>query len=218
MRLRGSSGTDERQHYVDDGLQRKYECLHRAALELSKDLTTMAAYIGALEVHPCLAPHRMDQQSVGATWSETGLQLATAAHCPTSPSRASCSERGIAHGCLALMLHCRRSSSPHQRRRDDNRGAALTPGQHPFSMCRPCARGDALPGLLPLQNCRAHRHLQSPLQVCVPRALCCSPALHFELLPKRDAPNTIRRPPLRTHDGAMGPCMPLVSLLLAGRL
>lgn len=47
MRLRGSSGTDERQHYVDDGLQHKYEGLHRAALELSKDLTTMAGYIGA---------------------------------------------------------------------------------------------------------------------------------------------------------------------------
>ena len=36
MRLRGSSGTDEHQHYVDDGLQRKYEGLHQMRLALNR--------------------------------------------------------------------------------------------------------------------------------------------------------------------------------------
>ena len=36
MRLRGSSGTDEHQHYVDDGLQHKYEGLHQMRLALNR--------------------------------------------------------------------------------------------------------------------------------------------------------------------------------------
>ena len=36
MRLRGSSGTDEHQPYVDDGLQRKYEGLHQMRLALNR--------------------------------------------------------------------------------------------------------------------------------------------------------------------------------------
>ena len=46
MRLKGSSGTDEHQHYVDDGLQRKYEGLHQMRLALNRDLVDMAALIG----------------------------------------------------------------------------------------------------------------------------------------------------------------------------
>lgn len=46
MRLKGSSGTDEHQHYVDDGLQQKYEGLHQMRLALNRDLVDMAALIG----------------------------------------------------------------------------------------------------------------------------------------------------------------------------
>lgn len=45
MRLPGSSGTDEHQHYVDDGLQQKYEGLHLMRLALNRDLVDMAALI-----------------------------------------------------------------------------------------------------------------------------------------------------------------------------
>ena len=47
MRLRSSTGTDKHQHYVDDGLQQKFEPLHREALDLGKELTTMASLISA---------------------------------------------------------------------------------------------------------------------------------------------------------------------------
>ena len=47
MRLRASTGTDKHQHYVDDGLQQKFEPLHREALDLGKELTTMASLIRA---------------------------------------------------------------------------------------------------------------------------------------------------------------------------
>ena len=46
MRLKGSSGTDEHQHYVDDGLQQKYEGLHQMRLALNRDLIDMSALIG----------------------------------------------------------------------------------------------------------------------------------------------------------------------------
>ena len=46
MRLKGSSGTDENHHYVDDGLQQKYEGLHQMRLALNRDLIDMAALIG----------------------------------------------------------------------------------------------------------------------------------------------------------------------------
>ena len=45
MRLPGSSGTDKHQHYVDDGLQHKYEGLHLMRLALNRDLVDMAALI-----------------------------------------------------------------------------------------------------------------------------------------------------------------------------
>lgn len=46
MRLPGSSGTDQHQHYVDDGLQLRYEGLHQMRLALSRDLIDMSALIG----------------------------------------------------------------------------------------------------------------------------------------------------------------------------
>ncbi len=56
MRLQGSSGTDEHQHYVDDGLQRKYEGLHAMRLALHRDLTDVAALLGPTRAElQCLA-------------------------------------------------------------------------------------------------------------------------------------------------------------------
>ena len=46
MRMRGSTGTDAAQHYVDDGLQQSLDGLHRAQLALQKDVADMAALIG----------------------------------------------------------------------------------------------------------------------------------------------------------------------------
>ncbi len=42
MRMRGSTGTDAAQHYVDDGLQQSLDGLHRAQLALQKDVADMA--------------------------------------------------------------------------------------------------------------------------------------------------------------------------------
>ena len=50
MRLRGSSGTDEHQHYVDDGLQRKYEGLHQMRLALNRQDSHRKASPRALSV------------------------------------------------------------------------------------------------------------------------------------------------------------------------
>lgn len=56
MRLQGSSSTDEHQHYVDDGLQHKYEGLHAMRLALHRDLTDVAALIGPAHAElECLA-------------------------------------------------------------------------------------------------------------------------------------------------------------------
>lgn len=46
MRMRGSTGTDAAQHYLDDGLQQSLDGLHRAQLALQKDVADMAALIG----------------------------------------------------------------------------------------------------------------------------------------------------------------------------
>lgn len=43
--MRGSSGTDVQQHYVDDGLQQALDGLHRAHLHLLKDVSDMAELI-----------------------------------------------------------------------------------------------------------------------------------------------------------------------------
>lgn len=45
MRMRGSSGSDSAQHYVDDGLQQALDGLHRAQLKLQRDVADMAALI-----------------------------------------------------------------------------------------------------------------------------------------------------------------------------
>lgn len=46
MRLTGSTGTDVHQHYVDDGLQQRYEGLQKSQLEIAKNLTELAALFG----------------------------------------------------------------------------------------------------------------------------------------------------------------------------
>ncbi|EIE25087.1 hypothetical protein COCSUDRAFT_65088 [Coccomyxa subellipsoidea C-169] len=45
MRMRGSSGTDVQQHYVDNGLQQALDGLHRAHLHLLKDVSDVAELI-----------------------------------------------------------------------------------------------------------------------------------------------------------------------------
>ena len=61
MRLRGSSGTDEHQHYVDDGLQHKYEGLHQMRLALNRQAPTAqkrltrSAVVASQARRPCEA-------------------------------------------------------------------------------------------------------------------------------------------------------------------
>ena len=53
MRLRGSSGTDEHQHYVDDGLQRKYEGLHQMRLALNRQDSPCSASPTMMVMQAC---------------------------------------------------------------------------------------------------------------------------------------------------------------------
>lgn len=47
MRLQGSTGTDSRHQFVDDGLEHKYEDLHASAVSLAADFSRMEELLRA---------------------------------------------------------------------------------------------------------------------------------------------------------------------------